>query len=404
MKAFSYRAYSDNGRLKRGTIIAETEARAAEQLKAQGLFAEEIIAKAGSGIGWRAGAKRARLGDDMRMVFTRQMAVLLAADLPSEAALEALLGSAGHAKLESFAAEARASVLEGEPLSDALAAADPGLPAYYIAAVRAGETSGELDRVFEELAKYLETLQSDKAQMTTALIYPAFVAAVSLLVCGILMTNVAPEIVAMFEVTGRPLPPLTEFMLGISDWITANWIALVVAVAAVLIGFAVALRQPAVRDRWHGMLLRLPVVGRLLRLSTAAQYLRTLALIIASRQTLLDAARNAGEVITITRYRDQSDRVCEAIQAGESLSNALTHLEVIPSVARQLLSAGEASARLAVMSERSATLVENWLENDRKRYAALLDPILMMVVGAMVLVIVLSVLLPIFDLQTVVGQ
>jgi type II secretory pathway component PulF len=231
------------------------------------------------------------------------MAVLLASDLPTDAALDAIQGSGTHPKLQAFAADAKAAVLEGDPLSDALQKADPSMPRYFAAAVRAGETTGDLALVFEELANYQEDSTSDKSQ-----------------------------------------------------------------------------------------------------LATAAQYLRTLSLIIGSKQTLVAAAENAADVLSIEKYKVQAALVTRAIQEGETLSDALMHLTVIPAVARQLLSAGEQSARLGKMSERAATLVENWLSNDRKRFAALLDPILMMVVGVMVLVIVLSVLLPIFDLQSVIGQ
>ena len=172
---------------------------------------------------------------------------------------------------------------------------------------------------------------------------------------------------------------------------------MLVSIIAIVILFNRVLRWVPFRDRRDQFSLRVPIVGRLIRLATAAQYLRTLALIIASRQTL----RSAADVLAISRYRTEADKVVEAIRAGETLSNALRHLSVVPSVARQLISAGETSARLASMSERAAILVENWLGNDRKRFAALLDPTLMMIVGGMVLVIVLSVLLPIFDLQTV---
>jgi general secretion pathway protein F len=370
-------------------------------LKSDGLFASHISAKAEvRGLSFR----RARISEDLRIVFTRQMAVLLAADLPSDVALEAVQASGAHANLEGFAADTKAAVMEGQPLSDALIAADPSLPRFYTAAVRAGETSGDLALVFEELANYLENAGTDKAQIATALIYPAFVAGVSLLVCAILMINVAPEIVAMFEVSGRELPQLTKVMLGISEWIQAHWLLLLLGVIGLGVSFKLGLRRPAFRDHWHGLLLRTPVVGRLMRLATAAQYLRTLALIIASRQTLLNAAESAADIMVITRFKIEADKVVEAIRTGQTLSDALRHLTVIPPVAQQLISAGEASARLAGMSERAAVLVENWLSNERKRFAALLDPILMMLVGAMVLAIVLSVLLPIFDLQSVIGQ
>jgi general secretion pathway protein F len=404
MNTYQYTAYSAQGKRKDGVIIAETETHAATLLKGQGLFASQIV---GGGAQKRTGSgrrqKRNRLNADLRAVFTRQMAVLLAADLPSDAALEAVRGSGVSGPISAIATELKAHVMEGLPLSEALLRADAGAAPFYLAAVRAGETSADLAMVFEELATYLETRGNDRAQIATALIYPGFVAAVSLVVCAILMINVAPEIVSMFAVARRDLPPLTKTMLAISNWIQTYWVLLLGGGILFTVGFVLALRVPAFRNLWHGVLLRLPVLGKLMRLTAAAQYLRTLALIIASRQTILEATTHAADVMVIARFRTQADLVSEAVRSGETLSRALQHLTVVPPVAAQLVNAGEASARLGRMSERAAVLVETWANNERKRFTALLDPILMMIVGCMVLVIVLSVLLPIFDLQSVIA-
>lgn len=400
MRAFSYTAYTAAGRQRRGTLVAESDAQAAQQLRAQGLFASEIIAKGDT----TRRLRRNRLSDDMRAVFTRQMAVLLSAEVSADAALETVGGSGTNAGIEAVAAEAKAALLDGQPLSRALELSGAGFPRFYIAAVRAGEVSGDLAAVFDGLADYLESVGSDRAQLATALIYPAFVAAVALLVAGILMVNVAPEIASMFEMTGRPLPRLTQIVMGISDWIFAHWIWLLVGLLATGAGLAHGLRQPGFRNRWDNAALRLPVIGRLMRLAAAAQYLRTLALVIASRQTVVDAVNSAGEVLVIQRFRLEAEALAEAVRAGASLSQGLTQMSLIPPVCRQLILAGEQSARLARMTERSAVLVETWLANERKRVAALLDPLLMIMVGAMVLVIVLAVLLPIFDLQSAVAD
>lgn len=162
---------------------------------------------------------------------------------------------------------------------------------------------------------------------------------------------------------------------------------------------ALDISETRLRALWLGLLLRLPVTGRLIRLAVAAQYLRTLALITGSRQTVLAAVQGAAEVLSAARFRAEAERVAEAVRAGESLSQALRHLSPVPAVARQLVDAGEQAAQLAPITARAAQLVESWLASERKRLAAILDPVLMMLVGAMVLVIVLSVLLPIFDLQ-----
>lgn len=403
MRAFSYTAFDAEGQRKKGMLVAESEAQAAGILRGQGLFAEDITAKRqGGGLALGRG-RRSKLNADMRAVFTRQMAVLLSSDLSAEVALETVRGSGTSPAIEGAAAEAKAALLDGQPLSVALEVTNAGFPRFYVAAVRAGEVSGDVAAVFEGLADYLESVGTDRAQLATALIYPAFVAAVSLLVCGILMVNVAPEIAAMFAVSGRELPPLTQVVMGISDWIQAHWIALAVGFVAAIFGIIFALRVPRIRDAWHDFALKLPVIGRLMRLSAAAQYLRTLALVIASRQTVVDAVTSASDVLVISRFRNEALDLAEAVRSGESLSQGLTRMSLVPPVCRQLIDAGEKSARLARMTERSAVLVETWLANERKRVSALMDPLLMIVVGGMVLVIVLAILLPIFDLQASVG-
>ncbi|RXV66217.1 type II secretion system F family protein [Roseovarius sp. A46] len=403
MRAFAYTAFTADGARKRGTLVAESETQAAEILRGQGLFAEAITAKSRANARRGSLTRRTRLSADMRAVFTRQMAVLLASDLTAESALETVRASGTAPVIEAAAAEAKAALMDGQPLSVALDMAGAGFPRFYIAAVRAGEGSGDLAAVFDQLADYLESAGADRAQLATALIYPAFVAAVSLLVAGILMVNVAPEIAAMFAVTGRPLPPLTQTVMGISDFVQANAVALGLGAVGLVLGTVFALRVPAIRDRWHGLALRLPVVGRLMRLSAAAQYLRTLALVISSRQAVVDAVSSASEVLVVRRFRDEAQDLADAVRRGESLSQGLARMHLVPPVCRQLIAAGEQSARLGRMTERAAVLVESWLANERKRVAALIDPLLMLVVGTMVLVIVLAILLPIFDLQAAVG-
>ncbi len=236
------------------------------------------------------------------------MAVLLAADLPMEDALDAVIESEGSNRMQAFAAEVKAATLEGYPLSDAMERSRAGFPPYYTSSLRAGENSGDLAAVFGGLADYLEAQGANRAEIATALVYPAFVAAVSLLVCVILVTTVAPEIVAMFEVSGRPLPQLTQVVLGTSDWIQANWIALGVGIVAAVVGVLVLLRVPSVRDRVDRVSLRVPIFGKLKRLSIAAQYLRTMALVLGSRQTAVNAVISAGDVVTMAVHRQSGRR------------------------------------------------------------------------------------------------
>ena len=400
MQAYGYVAYTASGKRRRGSLVAESERDAARQLEAQGLFPSEIAAQ---GARTRGRGGRARLDPDTRAVFTRQMAVLLASDLPVEAALDVVTQSAAGSRLQAYATRLKAEVLDGYPLSRAIERCGGGFERYYASALRAGEGSGELAAVFEELATYLESRIENRAQIASALIYPGFVAVVSLIVCAILVTTVAPEIVAMFEVAERPLPRLTQVVLGIADWIEANWLLIVATVLAAVFASVALLRRPAVRARWDAAMLAMPLVGRHMRLTASAQYLRTLALVLASRQTVPDAAASAAEVLAVARFREEAAAVLRAVDAGERLSAALDRLSPLPPVTRQLVSVGEESARLARMTDRAALLVETWRATERKRLATVLDPILMMLVGVLVLTIVLAVLLPIFDLQATIG-
>ncbi len=405
MNAYGYIAFTEAGKRRNGTIIAETESHASAQLLQKGLYVSDLTLRRAA-TGWRDGIslrRKARLTSDLQAVFTRQMAVLLGAELPVEEALEAVRQS-GHGALDAVAVGARAGLMDGASLSETLQSVGGGFAPYYIASVRSGETTGDLSAVFDELAEHLENKGNDRAQIASALIYPAFVAAVSFLVCGILMVSVAPEIVAMFELSGRPLPKITQNVLAISNWIQAHAVWLVIAFFG-LCGLAAAAHViPAWRQRRDAILLRLPLIGRFIRLAEAVQYLRTLALVLGSKQPVLTAVENAADVLTIARFRDEANEVCAAIVQGETLSRALERLSLIPPVARQLISAGEVSVRLARMTERSAVLVENGLNTERKRIAAMLEPMLMMLVGVFVLVIVLAILLPIFDLQAVVSS
>lgn len=401
MRAFFYTAFDARGRRSTGSIVADSETHASALLRDKGLFVADLKERAARtrsrALGWRT-----RMSADMRAVFTRQMAVLQGAGLTSEFALEAVRSAGGDPAVETLAARAKAALLDGQPLSAALDAAGAGFPPYFIASLRAGETSGDVGEVFAKLADHLDNAGTDRAQIATALVYPAFVAAVALLVCAILMTSVAPEIVSLFEGSSRELPPLTVAMLAVSDWLGTHWAPLAVAVAALVLLYLAALRVQRFRDLRDGVLLGLPLVGRLMRQGAAVQYLRTLALVLTSRHAILAGVDSAAGVLTVTRFRAEAAQVAEAVRAGVRLSDAMRRLSIVPPVVCQLMSAGEQSASLGRMTERGAILVENNLRTERRRVAALLEPMLMMMVGGLVLVIVLSVLLPIFDLQTVV--
>jgi general secretion pathway protein F len=399
MRPYRYTAYTPEGAKRRGIVVADDEADASTRLGAQGLMAAELRAEAVAAPGrWR----ERRIDRDMLSVFTRQMAVLLGAGLTVEAALTAVEGAAVSARVERVIARARAGLMGGAPLAQALEAAGGGLPAWYLAALGAGERAGELPTVFATLADHLEGSVGERAAVASALVYPAFVIVVALAVCAVLMTTVAPEIAALFEGSGQPLPPLTVAVMAVTDAVIgARWWLAAAGLALVALAMAAA-RIPdwrAARDRAS---LRMPLLGRMRRMGQAAQYLRTLALVVASRLPLTEALEFAAGVLDIAEYRAQALAAAEALRRGDSLTRAMAGLSFLHPVSRQLLEAGEAGARLAPMADRAALLAETWMRTERKRLTAFLEPAAMVFVGLAVLVIVLAVLLPVFDMQMMV--
>lgn len=407
MRTFDYVAYTAEGRRRSGVVVAADEKDAASQISARGLFASEVALRLeavggqqSNGSIWAA----RRIHIDLLSVFARQMAALLQAGLSAEAALSSVQTVARRSPLETLAAQTRAALLEGSPLAEALCRSGAVLPPFFIAAVQAGERSGELPKVFSILADYLETAAGEKAQVASALIYPVFVTVVAIFVSAVLMVTVVPEIMSMFDSSGRELPALTQAMIGTAETLKEHWGTILCILSAIFLFCFVVNRVEALRARRDQMLLLSPIVGRSMQMSAAAQYLRTLSLVINSRLPLPDALQYAAFALNVGCFRREAQAAEEALHRGESLSSALERVSFVHPIARQLLQVGEASARLGPMSERAAVLAETWVRSDRKRVTTLLEPISLILVGSLVLVIVLSVLLPIFDIQAQLGE
>ena len=400
MSAWQYTAYDSDGRRVKGVLVADGASHARGLLRESGLFPESLTPARERGRSWWRPPGRRRFSVEELAVFTRQMAVLIAAELPIEESLKVFTESEASSAVRRVAAELRSRVRDGLPFSRALETESAVFPGYYVAAVAAGESSGELARVCENLADFIETRQSVRDKTATALIYPTFVGGVSLVVAGILLVNVAPEIVALFEQSGQPLPAITRLSLGAGQFLGESWPWIGAGLAMLVVLAKLALGLPQVRAACDRFVLRLPLIGRLVRLRAAALYLRTLALVLSGRLPGNAAMSFAVEAIANSKLRAEAVRAHAAVEEGRRMAAAMRGMSALPPIALQLIESGERSGRLVVMSERAATIVENSLREQNQRLSTLLEPVMMIVVGSVVLVIVLSVLLPIFELQT----
>ena len=304
--------------------------------------------------------------------------------------------------LQSVIAGVRAQVMDGMPLHAALGYYPRVFPELYRVMVEAGETSGRLEEVLDRLATYTEERQQLRQKLTVALIYPCLVTTVAVLVVIALLTYVVPEVVRVFEQTGQALPLLTVYLIATSDILRSYGLHFLILLSACIVGFKLLLRQPAILGYWHKLLLGLPLIGKINRSLSTARLSRTLFILTESGVPLLDALRICTRMIKNLPIRKALEDASTAVREGGRLYLALAQTNFFPPIFLHMLAAGEESGELEEMLERSAIHQEQELENVTSTATSLLEPVLILLMGVMVLVIVLAILLPIFEMNRLV--
>lgn len=404
MKLYVYEAYTASGELVHGSLSSLGEREAIDQLRAQGLFPSKVTVDTqtqDTGPVPKVTAKRQRaIPREEQALFFRQIALLLGSSVPLETALRSLANGEGSAGFKRLAARLAHGMQEGSTLADLLATYSSGFPLYIPAVIRSGENSGRLEDVCARLADHLESRDRQKASLLSALVYPIFVGGIALLVILVLTINLAPELELMLSDAGVPMPPLTRVVVSMGKSLTLYWPLWLGGLGSMLLLSVAASRHATTRDRIGGIVEKIPILGRFARLDNASRYLRTLALILQSRQTAIAATKGAAHVLQRVSLRNEADRVTQAVNEGEKLSRAIKALPFLPSIAVQMIEIGEDTADVGRMATRAADVIDSWLSTERARLATLLEPVLLIVVGGLVLLVALAVLLPIFDLQS----
>ncbi|MCR3852586.1 type II secretion system F family protein [Pseudomonas aeruginosa] len=306
-------------------------------------------------------------------------------------------------RIQSMLLAVRAKVLEGHSLAGSLREFPTAFPELYRATVAAGEHAGHLGPVLEQLADYTEQRQQSRQKIQLALLYPVILMVASLAIVGFLLGYVVPDVVRVFIDSGQTLPLLTRVLIGVSDWVKA-WGALAfVAAIGGVIGFRYALRKDAFRERWHGFLLRVPLVGRLVRSTDTARFASTLAILTRSGVPLVEALAIAAEVIANRIIRNEVVKAAQKVREGASLTRSLEATGQFPPMMLHMIASGERSGELDQMLARTARNQENDLAAQIGLMVGLFEPFMLIFMGAVVLVIVLAILLPILSLNQLVG-
>lgn len=401
MSSFRFEAVDATGKAERGLIEADSERGARSQLRARGLLPLQVEAlhpRGGAGPSWLA----PRLTDAELAWATRQLASLLSARLPLDAALSATADQAERKHVSEVISAVRSEVRSGHRLADALSTRPRDFPDIYRALVAAGEESGDLANVMERLADYIEERNTLQSKVKTAFIYPAIVSFVSVAIVIFLLGYVVPQVVSAFSQAQQSLPLLTRIMLSLSDFVREWGLALAVVLALAALLWRALLRNPATRLAWHQRILRLPLAGRFSLGMNAARFASTLAILTGSGVPLLRALEAARQTLSNRKLQADVADAITRVREGTSLAQALQVQKSFPPLLIHLTASGEKTGTLPELLERAAQTLGRELERRAMALTALLEPVLILVMGGFVLLIVLAVLLPIIEINQLV--
>ena len=405
MPAFRYEAVDTLGATRKGVVNADTARAARADLRLQGLVPLTVDAIAHQVDA--SGATRSRgFGERLSQVelalFTRQLASLLEAGLPLEQAFSALLEQAERPYVRDLVASIRSEVMGGASFSDSLSRHPRDFAEIYRALVASGEQIGHLARVLSRLADYIERRNALVQKVRLAFTYPAIVTVVAFAIVIFLLTYVVPQIVSVFANTKQKLPVLTIMMLAVSDFTRAYGLYVAAILVAAWVLWRRALRNPALKRRWHTWLLTAPVYGKFERSLNTARFASTLAITTGSGVPILRALETSRDTLSNVAMRELVEEAAASVREGVSLARALSVQKHFPPMLVHMIRAGEITGELPAMLERAASSQQQDLERRTLTIAGLLEPVLILAMGLVVLLIVLAVLMPIIEINQLV--
>jgi len=335
-------------------------------------------------------------------IVTRQLATLVRAGLPLDEALQAASQQTEKPRLKSIILGVRAKVLEGHTLAAGLEDFPQAFPRVYRATVAAGEQAGQLDTVLERLADYTESRHSLSQKISQAMIYPTALTCLSLTIVTLMLIFIVPRVVGVFETTGQELPILTRALIGLSSFIQSWWWAVMMATAVAVFVIRRTLAKEGPKRSFHRWLLTFPIIGRVVRGVNTARFTRTMAILSASGVPIVEALRISAAVVGNLPMRDAINEAGVRVREGAAIGRSLAHSKLFPPMTMHLISSGESSGELDNMLDRAASHQETEMDSLLSSMLNLLEPALIIIMGGMVLLIVLAILLPIFQINQLV--
>jgi len=406
MPEFAYYALDPNGRERRGRVNAATDAAARANLETRRFHVVRMerhtLAEAKAGDSIAQSFRSRRLSGKQLTLFTRQLATISQVS-PLEEALRTIARQSEQPHVRAVVANVADGVVEGRRLADAMAREKKSFSPLYRAMVSAGESSGTLPDLLERLAALLERQAEMRGKVLSALAYPIVLTLVAIAVVAALMIAVVPRVVEQFDDVGQQLPLLTRIIIAISSFLAAYWWVMLIVMALAGVIFWRALQDEGFRYAFDRSLLRVPLLGRLIRDLHAARMARTLATMIESRLPAVEGLKLTASTISNRALRRATEGVVDSIRAGGSISGALARAGVFPPLLVYLAASGESAGRLDSMLARAADYLEREFDNFTATALSMLEPAIIVIMGAVVATIVLAILLPILQLQSLIG-
>jgi len=404
MGAFHYVAIDVHGRQHKGILDGDHPRQVRAQLREQGLTPLEVeeVRQRESRVP-RLSVHRPGLPGRALALLTRQLSTMLRAGVPVEEALVTVARQTENNRARNLLSALRSQVAEGQSLAQAMRRFPQAFPADYVATVAAGEQSGRLELVLERLADYTENRQDLQRQLVTAMIYPALLTVTAFVIVAALLAYVVPQVVDVFTGMHQQLPLLTRLMIAASDLLRHYGLYVLLLVIVLLVLGRYLLRSPERRMAWHRLLLRVPLLGRLLIGANTARFTRTLSILIGSGVPVLEALQISAQVLSNLPMRQAVMEAAGRVREGASIFQSLNRTSYFPPMTLHLIASGESSGRLEDMLERAAVMTEReqsaWVDT----MVRILEPLLILMMGGMVLLIVVAIMLPVFSLNRMVG-
>lgn len=404
MPAYQYTAVDEQGKQQKGVLEAESAKQIRQQLREKSLLPIEVavVEKTDAKEGNLNNLFKKRINATDLALMTRQLSVLIAAAIPLEEAIKAVAKQTEKNHVKALLLSVRSKVLEGFSLAKALESSG-GFPQLYITTIAAGEKSGHLDLIMSQLADYTENRSAMQKKIQGAMVYPILLAMMSFAVVIGLMTFVVPDIVKVFSQSEQALPTVTVVVMAMSAFIQKAWWLMLIAFIVCVFGFVKFIKTESGRYAFDGLVLRVPLIRKLSRGINASRFASTLAILVRSGVPLVEALKIGAAVSTNVHIKDAVNTAAEKVTEGGNLSSQLERSSYFPPMMIQMIRSGENSGELENMLKRASDMQENEVSSLIGTILALLEPIMLVLMGIIVLVIVLAVMLPIVNMNSLAG-